>query len=263
MRIAACIVLALVTGAAIWIILRSPLTYASQDREQVSAGASSVHWTGTDELGRDRSIRTAGAMLLGLAGAIAASTLASTFAVGVGVTAAFAPSWLSKALMYVCDLCLTLPWIFMLMLVRSALPLTMSATHSALITFFLLGALGAPVFVRVNYMRALVVRRAGWLLHGRASGMGIVRLTRSHVLPHLRPLFLTQFVTFIPICLVAEANLGALGLGISQPLPSWGSMLLELQNSALLASSGWMYLPMGLLILVLFVFEMVLVEVDA
>jgi ABC-type dipeptide/oligopeptide/nickel transport system permease subunit len=46
-----------------------------------------------------------------------------------------------------------------------------------------------------------------------------------------------------------------LGLGIAEPLPSWGSMLLELDNSALLANSAWVYLPLGLLVVVLLLLE--------
>jgi ABC-type dipeptide/oligopeptide/nickel transport system permease subunit len=75
------------------------------------------------------------------------------------------------------------------------------------------------------------------------------------LLPHLRPLLLPQFLICIPVFIVAEANLGALGLGIGEPLPSWGAMLLELDNSALLARTHWVYLPIVLLVLVLVLLE--------
>jgi peptide/nickel transport system permease protein len=81
------------------------------------------------------------------------------------------------------------------------------------------------------------------------------------VLPHLLPLLLSQFLICIPACLVAEANLGTLGLGISEPLPSWGSMLLSLGNTAALSGSAWVYLPVVLLVTVLILLELLVFEV--
>jgi len=71
----------------------------------------------------------------------------------------------------------------------------------------------------------------------------------------LHPLFLPQFLICVPAFLMAEANLGALGLGVGEPMPSWGGMLMELGNSALLARSNWVYLPIALLVLVLLLLE--------
>jgi len=86
------------------------------------------------------------------------------------------------------------------------------------------------------------------------------QLVRLHVVPHLRPLLLPQFLICVPAFIVAEANLGALGLGIGEPVPSWGAMLMELDNSALLAQSHWVYLPIVLLVLVLLLLETFTIE---
>jgi hypothetical protein len=58
---------------AAWIALRPGSSYSKQDREQVFAASSSLHPAGTDGLGRDRLVRVAGALLLSLGGALAAS----------------------------------------------------------------------------------------------------------------------------------------------------------------------------------------------
>jgi ABC-type dipeptide/oligopeptide/nickel transport system permease subunit len=86
---------------------------------------------------------------------------------------------------------------------------------------------------------------------------------RLHLLPHLRPLLLPQFLISVPAFIAAEANLGALGLGVGEPMPSWGSMLLELDNSALLARSHWIYLPIALLVVVLLILDSFTSEVGA
>jgi len=259
MRLIAASLLLVLTLAASIFMLRAPFHYAQQDRDNINIGATHAHLTGTDDLGRDRTVRLAGALLLGLIGAAAASALAGGLAVGAGLSAAFAPSWLGRTILYLSDVALTLPWLFLLMMVRSALPLNLAPIHSATLTFLLLGLLGWPAFVRANHARARSLRTAGWLVHGRAAGLRPLQLGRQ-LLPHLAPLLLTQFLIYVPVCIVAEANLGAMGLGISEPLPSWGSMLLALQNAALSANTHWMYLPIILLVCILLLLEMLLVE---
>lgn len=261
MRIIALAFLLGLTVAALFVLLRSPVSYAAQDRQHIAAGSSPEHWTGTDELGRDRSTRVAAASLLGLIGATIASALATCIAAGIGVTAAFAPRGWAACLMYLCDLFLTLPWLFLLMMVRSALPLTLAPINSAVVTFLLLAVLGWPAYARVTYARTFAVINSAWLIQGRAAGLRTRQLARRHILPHLLPLLLSQFLICIPACIVAEANLGTLGLGIGEPLPSWGSLLLALENSAVLASSGWVFLPILLLIVTLLLLELLVFEV--
>lgn len=249
-------VLLVLASLALW---RSPWGYAMQDRTQTAANASAAHLAGTDELGRDRLVRTSAALLLGLGGAVAASALASALAVSLGTAAAFAAPWAGRTLLYFSDLFLTLPWIFLLMMVRGALPLSMAPMQSAAITFLLLGILGVPAFLRIHYTQTLALRRSEWLLHGRATGLHPRQMVRQ-LLPHLQPLLLTQFVLYVPACIVAEANLGTLGLGISEPLASWGSMLQSLQSDVFLSSSRLVYLPIGLLILVLTLLELLVFD---
>jgi len=253
-RIAAILLalLILAAGLALW---RLPHTYASQDRDAILAPATASHWTGTDELGRDRSVRVAAALLLGLGGAALAAALTTLLAAAVGLLAAFSPRPIAALLLFLSDGFLSLPWLFLLMMARSLLPLTATPIQTAIATFLVLAALGWPACARAIHRGACSLRTAEWLLHGHACGLKSGQLIRLHLLPHLRPLLLPQFLICIPAFLVAEANLGALGMGVGEPLPSWGAMLLELDNSALLAQSRWVYLPIALLVAVLLLLD--------
>jgi len=254
-------VLALMIVAACVIVMLPGASYYAQDREAIMSGANSHHWAGTDALGRDRGVRVAAAILLGLGGAAVAAAITTAIAAGVGALAAFSAPAVASILMLASDLFLSLPWLFLLMMVRSFLPLTTSPLHSAVVTFTILAALGWPACARAVYRGTLHLRSSEWMIQGRASGLRNTQLVRRHMLPHLLPLLIPQFLICVPAFIVAEANLGTLGLGIAEPLPSWGAMLLELDNSASLATSHWIYLPVVVLVLVLLLLESLTVEV--
>ncbi len=255
MRLAMILFLGVLIAVATSVLWTSPHGYADQDRSIVATGISRIHPAGTDELGRDTSVRICVALLLGLSGAGAASLLASGLALFLGASAALSPPWISRAMLYGGDLFLTLPWIFLLMLVRAALPLTLPPMQSGTITFLLLAVLGAPAFLRVNFKRTSSLMKADWLVQAHASGLRPSQIWRG-IFPHLRPLFWTQFLLYVPACVIAETNLGSLGLGIAQPVPSWGNMLAGLQSAALVSRSNVIYLPLAVLVLVLVALEL-------
>lgn len=260
MRWAALAALLLLLLGAAAVVLCTRAGYAAQDRQQPSAQASAAHPAGTDALGRDRLVRTAAAVLLGFGGAAAASALTTAVAAGVGIAAALGPRFLAAPLLLACDAFLSLPWLFLLMMVRAGLPLHTAPLVSASATFLILALLGWPVCARSVYSGVSAMRKAGWMVQARAGGLRTAQLMLRHALPQTRPLLLPQFLVSIPAFLMAEANLGTLGLGVSEPLPSWGSMLLELDSSSMLAGSAWVYLPIAALVFSLVLVELLVVE---
>jgi ABC-type dipeptide/oligopeptide/nickel transport system permease subunit len=249
------ILLAVLLVAAAATLLWSRYDYAYQDRDAIMTPSTAQHAAGTDELGRDRMVRVAAALVIGFAGSAAAAAVTIMIAAGFGLLAAFSSKTLAAILLFVSDVFLSVPWLFLLMMARSLLPLTASPLVTAVTTFLVLAALGWPACSRAIYRGAVELRNAEWMIHAHACGLMTRQRICLQLVPHLRPLLLPQFLICVPAFVVAEANLGALGLGVGEPMPSWGAMLLELDNSALLARSHWVYLPIALLVLVLLLLE--------
>jgi len=72
-----------------------------------------------------------------------------------------------------------------------------------------------------------------------------------------------QFWISIPVFILTEANLGVLGLGVSEPLPSWGSLLRELQSYSAITGQPWHFVPLILFVVVVSCFHLVLLEQES
>jgi ABC-type dipeptide/oligopeptide/nickel transport system permease subunit len=84
------------------------------------------------------------------------------------------------------------------------------------------------------------------MLLAKAQGCTPWRLLWRQLIPNLRPILLAQFWIAVPAYILAETTLGMLGLGIAEPLPSWGGLLREIEGSD--AFSRWWLLAPALLL---------------
>lgn len=237
--------------------LFSKFDYAHQFRDLPDAPPSRQHWLGTDDLGRDRFARVLYGTRVSLLLAPAAALIASLLAAFIGGVAGFLGGWVERALMACTDLFLSLPWLFLLITVRALLPLNVSPLTSVVITFALLASLGWASAARVVSTDARSLRNSDFILLARASGSGGFRLFFRHLMPNFLPILAAQFWISIPIFILAEANLGILGLGVSEPMPSWGSLLRELESYTALTSNPWQFVPLLLFIAVVSCFHLI------
>jgi ABC-type dipeptide/oligopeptide/nickel transport system permease subunit len=255
-RAAAIGFLVLLLSACLLVPLISGASFAHQFRDLPDAPPSHQHLLGTDDLGRDQLSRLLYGTRVSLLLAPAAALLSCLLAAGIGGIAGVAGRQVQRFVMAAVDLFLSLPWLFLLITVRAILPLNVSPVVSVTITFILLGSLGWAAAARVICADASSLRGSDFILLARASGIGGHRLFWRHILPNLKPVLLAQFWISIPVFILAEANLGMLGLGVAEPLPSWGSMLHELEGYAALSAHVWQFAPLLLLVVVVSCFRL-------
>jgi peptide/nickel transport system permease protein len=245
-------VLALGCALAGWI---APEGYAEQLRNEPDAACSRAHLLGTDDLGRDRFARVLYGTRVSLLLAPAAALLATALAGLIGGAAGFFGGKLEACVMAATDLVLAMPWFFLLITVRALLPLNVSPAVSVSITFALLGCLGWAGAARVVCADARALCRSDLALLARAQGASGVRLLWRHILPNLKPALYAQFWISIPVFILTEANLGMLGLGVAEPLPSWGSLLRELESCSTGITQPAILAPLVLVILTVSSFQ--------
>ena len=237
----------MVLVCADWI---APRPYQAQYRDDVSARPSRNFPLGTDAVGRDRLSRLLIGGRISLLLAPLAAGFAVTLALIAGLAAGCLGGWWERAATTLTDLCLSLPWLFLLLAARSMLPLNAPPAASILITFALLGLLGWAGPSRIVLAAVKRHLASEFVLAARSCGCRPWRIALVHVLPNLMPVAVAQFWVTVPAFLLSEANLGLLGLGVAEPLPSWGTLLRDMENLAQVARSPWTAAPLVALVIV-------------
>jgi peptide/nickel transport system permease protein len=213
----------------------------------VLAGAgqapSSLHWFGTDALGRDvfTGVLWAGriSMLVGLSAALG-STLLGTC---VGAAAGWFGGVVDQLLMRLTDLLLIIPALAVLMVTEKGL-----GTHLVVIVG-LLALLSWHSLARVVRAEFLSLKQHQFIEAARASGARSVRIIRREMLPHVAGVVSVHATLAVGGAILAESTLSFLGFGFQPPASSWGTMVAQSKGAIGTHQAYLVYFP-GLAIIV-------------
>ncbi len=182
---------------------------------------------GTDELGRDVLARLmAGAQVTLVTIGFVAPLLAILLGVIIGGVAGYFGGRVDQWLMRFTDFVLSLPFILVLILVRVALG---SGPGRSDVTALLVGlvALSWTGEARLVRGQVLQLREGEFVQAARLLGASPVRLLARHLLPNTLGVVLVAFTFAVPASIFTEAFLSFIGMGVSPPRASWGSMCLD------------------------------------
>ena len=145
----------------------------------------------------------------------------------VGGLAGFAGGLVDDGLMRVADVIIALPAVYVVLALRASMPLVLTTTEVFWTMVVVLAAVGWPFPARG--VRAVVAaeRAREYAEAARALGASRTRLLLRHLLPAARGFLVVQTTLLVPAFVLAEATLSFVGLGFSEPIPSWGAMLRE------------------------------------
>jgi len=233
----------------------APYPYDRQFRDAPAAPPGGRFPMGTDEVGRDRLSRLIYATRVSAMLAPAAAAVSIVLALLIAGAAGGRDGLAGHALSGFTTICLSLPWIFLFIILRAQLPLNTGPLASVLLTFGLMGVAGWAWPARVFGASIRQMRQSGWLMQARAAGVAGWRIAAVQAWPHLRTLAVAQFRVLVPAYILSEASLGLLGLGVADPLPSWGNLLQDLQHPDVVKENPWVLAPLGLLMIVMICLE--------
>jgi peptide/nickel transport system permease protein len=204
-----------------WVAPYDPLAvdYAAQ-----LARPSAAHWLGTDSFGRDVGSRIIYGARTALAIGFIASFLGCTAGAVIGVASAYFGGKTDLVVQGVMDVLLSFPIIVLAITVVAVL-----GNYVVLgIDVNLIIAIAVPMLPRVERVvraSALAIREMPYIDAARAAGYSHARIIFRHILPNVVAPYLILLTAFVAQAILAEASLSFLGLGVTEPTPSWGLML--------------------------------------
>ncbi|MGA2103286.1 MAG: ABC transporter permease [Candidatus Sulfotelmatobacter sp.] len=244
---------------------RFPLQFFSRGSDSKFAGtvATNLHLfgvklparislMGTDSYGRDVFSRLVYGGRISLLAGLLATALSLLGGTTLGALSGFYGGWLDAVIMRLAELFLALPWLYLLFAVRAFLPLHITPADAFLMIIAVIGFVGWAKPARLVRGVVLSARERGYVLAGRGFGASDFYLLRRHIFPQVSSVILAQAALLIPQYILAEVTLSFLGLGVGEPVPSWGSILGSLQQYHVLVSCWWMFFPGVVLIPVFF-----------
>lgn len=212
--------------------------------------AAPLLWLGTDGLGRDVFSRLlfGGRVSLGLA---ALATLITLGCGGMlGAWAGYRADRLDRLITWMSDAVIALPSTYAALLLRALLPAVLSPTATFVMLTVILSVMAIPVVSRGVRGIVRAERHADYVVAARALGASTPRILSRHLLPSIAPFLVSQAALLLPAFVIAEATFSYVGLGFSDTVPTWGTMLQEAATASTLDDAPWLLSPVLAMIVV-------------
>ena len=245
--VASAVVLALITLACVFGPMLLPNAFDSVDWNLMSAPPTRAGWHlfGTDELGRDLLVRTliGGriSLLVGLLGTLVAVCIGVVW----GATAGFVGGRVDGVMMRIVDMAFAVPYLLIAILVVTVFGRDILLVVGAIAAFSWLD------MARVVRGQTLSIRSREFIEAARAIGVPTWRIIFQHVVPNLLGVVVIYTSILVPGVILSESVLSFLGLGVQEPMTSWGVLIHD--GAAVMAASPWMILfPAGALSITLY-----------
>jgi peptide/nickel transport system permease protein len=222
--------------------LITPYDPSTIDAYHVLLPPSSVHWMGTDELGRDVFTRVVYGARISLKVGFVAVGIAISIGTLVGLLAGYYGGWVDSILMRFVDIMLCFPAFFLILAVIALLE------PSIWYIMLIIGITGWMGVARLVRAEVLSVKERDFITAARSIGASNVRIIFRHILPNAAAPVLVAATLGVAGAILTESALSFLGIGVQPPTPSWGNILTS--GKDYLEFAWWLSLFPGLAILV-------------
>ena len=203
-----------------------PYGFAQQVPADRLLAPGGSHTLGTDDLGRDVLSRLVSGVRISLGVALAVECVVVVLGLVVGLVAGYFGGWIDNLLVGTTNVMLSFPDVLLAVLLLGTLGAKDAGPYQSLVLVVLaLGITGWPPLARLVRGQVLSLRRREFVEAAVALGAGNGRILVRHILPNLISPVIVAVTVDAAGVILAEATLSFLGIGVQQPIPSWGRMI--------------------------------------
>ena len=237
------IVLAVIVGAAILAPVIAP--YDPNDiAGPFAEGPSKAFWLGTDQIGRDVFSRLLYATRISLLVGVMATLISTGIGVLLGLVAGYFGGVADMIIMRFTDMVMSFPYILLVLVAAAVFKPGMWNI------ILILGFVDWPGIARLVRGNVLSLRETNFVKGNIVAGMPLRHILFSEILPNTVAPILVYATSVLALSILDEAALSFLGQGVQPPASSLGNMLNGAQSLTVLTTQPWLWIPPGLLIVV-------------
>ena len=243
LAVAGLIIIAALVVVAVFGPWLSPYDFLSQNLDLRNDPPSSLHWLGTDDLGRDVMSRLIYGARTAFMVAIGVTIIAVAIGVMLGAIAGFYGGWFDRFVMWFTDITMSVPQLLLVVVINASLKQPISVWMDArymetlnsiyrntqIVDFVLVfGAMALitwPSYARLVRAQVLSVRRRPYVTAARAMGLTNRLILTRYVLPNAMGPLIVAVSAGLGTAMVLESAFSFLGVGVTPPTPSWGNMI--------------------------------------
>lgn len=185
---------------------------------------SLTHLFGTDDVGRDYFTRSLYGGRISLMVGFMAMIISTLVGTTIGAISGYFGGKIDDFIMRSIDILMCIPTFFLILVINSYL----GASVKNLI--LIIGFLGWMSIARIVRGETLSVKEREYVLYAKASGQSSFKIITKHIIPSILPTIIVSATINIATAILLESSLSFLGVGVTQPNASWGSMLKDAQS---------------------------------